>query len=324
MKRNLFITLVSAMILVLVLMGCSSDSKNTVANSTAAQDSTVSNDTVSTADSNNMQKDVIDDFNALIATNPQSFQVLAFLSENIEKVSKDEASKMVLKLEEVQKAFFPELEDRFINDDEIGPKLNDLLKPEYNIDEINDIDSINKINDAKLKQLLLDTQNGGYKVDMAEGMFYPVIDYSVYKKFGSYLTDDIKDFIDLMAVESNKAPAKDAALVISWDEVLNRALNQEKFLSTYPDSLKLSEIKALYLKYVFFSLFGLNNTPAFSYDTKQMQQELRNSYEAFLKVEDSSVFRSIIKSYNTILSESSYKLTDDVEKFGRKIIEDLK
>jgi len=48
------------------------------------------------------------------------------------------------------------------------------------------------------------------------------------KKYSEYVTEDVKEYINIMAEESNNPPAKDAALVVGWDEVLKRALNQEK------------------------------------------------------------------------------------------------
>jgi len=53
-------------------------------------------------------------------------------------------------------------------------------------------------------------------------MFFPVIDYEVYKKYSEYVTEDVKEYINIMAEESNNPPAKDAALVVGWDEVLKR------------------------------------------------------------------------------------------------------
>ncbi len=57
-------------------------------------------------------------------------------------------------------------------------------------------------------------------------------------------------------------------MVIGWDDVLDRAMNQEKFINQYPNSVKIDDVKKLYTKYVGFILFGLNNMPLFSYDSK--------------------------------------------------------
>ncbi|MDD4238703.1 MAG: hypothetical protein PHT62_09115 [Desulfotomaculaceae bacterium] len=74
-------------------------------------------------------------------------------------------------------------------------------------------------------------------------MFFPIIDYGFYENFSSYVTPDMKDCIDIMAVESEQVPAKDAALVIGWDGVIKRALNQEAFINTHKDSIRINEVK---------------------------------------------------------------------------------
>src|SRR5690554_6132018 len=99
----------------------------------------------------------------------------------------------------------------------------------FDLNKINDINEINKILDQELKELLIETRNSGYKVETAEGMFFPIIDYQFYKQFTSYLSNDMENYIKIMSVESKEVPAKDAALVIGWDEILNRALSQEEF-----------------------------------------------------------------------------------------------
>jgi len=87
-----------------------------------------------------------------------------------------------------------------------------------------------------------------------------------------------------MAEESNNPPAKDAALVVGWDEVLKRALNQEKFIKRYEDSAKVGKVKELYRKYLTFTLFGLNNTPLFEYNSKVMDAGQRKLILSFWKV----------------------------------------
>ena len=46
-----------------------------------------------------------------------------------------------------------------------------------------------------------------------------------------------------MVRESSNPPAKDAALIIGWDELIERALFQEKFLLDFPYSIRVPEVK---------------------------------------------------------------------------------
>jgi len=44
-----------------------------------------------------------------------------------------------------------------------------------------DLGKVYEIEDEKVRELLSKTKNSGYRVETAEGMFFPVIDYEVYK-----------------------------------------------------------------------------------------------------------------------------------------------
>lgn len=261
---------------------------------------------------------IMKDYQALLKNNDTLMEVVKFMDENISKVSTDNAAIMVDEFEKAQKQFISKLEDEFYKDNgAIQNKINELNKPGF------DITKIEGIEDSELKALLIKTRDSGYKVETAEGMFFPIINYEFYKKYSDKVTPDIKEYIDLMAVESNNVPAKDAALVISWEEVLKRALNQEKYIAQYKNSTKIDEVKALYKKYLTFTLLGLNNTPLFSYDSKLMDPDARKAYENFLKDGKDSDFIKILNDYMELIKKNDYKLTDDLDKYRKDIIDNM-
>ena len=183
------------------------------------------------------------------------------------------------------------------------------------------LEKINETQDPALKSLLKETMSMGYKVETAEGMFFPIQDYGYLKKFSPYAGENIKVYIDIMAVESEKVPAKDAALVISWDEVLERAFSQEDYLEKYGDSVEADSVKELYGKYRTFILFGLNNTPLFSYEDKTMDKDARAAYEKAAKSNGDSELGKLLDSYMKVIEKNGYKLTDEVDKFRKEISE---
>ena len=185
------------------------------------------------------QLKLMESFKSLLGENSGIVNIIKFIDTNISQVSKENASFLLNEFEKMQKKYLPTLEDRYYKEEGIQASLGKVYKPDF---EINKIDSIE---DTKLKQLLVETRDSGYKLETAEGMFFPIINYEFYKKYNIYVTSDIKDYIEIMAVESNKVPAKDAALVITWDELVNRALSQEKFITQNKNSIKLQEVKNL-------------------------------------------------------------------------------
>jgi hypothetical protein len=108
--------------------------------------------------------------------------------------------------------------------------------------------------------------------------------------------------------------------MIGWDEVVNRALEAEKFLAKHNTSLKADAIKELYQKYETIALFGLNNTPLFDYEKQTMDEEAKNAYEKAIATDDgSSVILNILKNYMGILKTTNYKLTKEVEEYRNSL-----
>ncbi len=260
------------------------------------------------------QDPVMDEFDSLIEEDKRLDEVIAFVDKNISLLYEENASIMIDKLQTAQVENLPKLEERFYSND-LQSKMLEVYKTDF------DINNIDNIDDKELKDLLLETRDHGYKVETAEGMFFPIINYEFYKQYSSYVTYDMKDYIDIMAVESNKVPAKDGALVIGWDEVLNRALNQERFINKYPDSVKLDSVKQLYKNYVSFTLFGLNNTPLFDYDSKVMVDDAKNVYMNAIENNERSKLVETLKGFLDLLQKDNYKLTDESDTYRKSAIE---
>jgi len=254
------------------------------------------------------KKKIMNDYKKLISSKANISEIVKFIDSNIEYLSASDAVSVIVEFEKVQKDYLSKLEEKYYKSG-----IQEKFTKEYSNGF--DIDKIYETKDNDLKKLLEETKAAGYRVETAEGMFYPIINYEFYKKYKPYLTLDLKSYIDIMATESNKAPAKDAALVIGFDEVLKRAQTQQEFINRFKDSLKQNDVKELYKKYLIFSLFGSNNTPLFSYDTKLMPEKTRATYKEFIKNNPDSEFTEIIKGFMDVVEKSNYKLTDLVEKY---------
>lgn len=246
------------------------------------------------------QDKIMPEFTALLEGNPGPDAIIEFMDKNIAEVSRENASKMLDELEKALKNNLPELEEKYYS-----TAVQEAL---YKLDSIQD---------AEVKSLIEETRAMGYKVETAEGMFFPIINYEFLKKFSPYAGDDVEDYIDIMAMESNKVPAKDAALVIGWDEVLERALAQEGFIRKHSGSNKVESIKKLQKKYITFMLYGLNNTPLFSYDTKEMDPEAKEVYIKAVKNNSDSELMKLLGGYMEILEKSDYKLSEEADKFRK-------
>ena len=258
--------------------------------------------------------EVMDEFQSLIERDSQKDtiveEVAAFIENNIKHVSREDASKMVNEFEKLQKEYLPQLENMFFNE-ELQAKI-------YN--EYESITKPSTIKDPALKELITKTKNSGYRVETAEGTYFPIIDYEFYKKYRDHVTADLQDYIDIMAVESNNVPAKDAALVIGWDEIVKRALNQERFINTHSGSEKIGEIRQLYQKYITFILYGCNNTHLFSYDTKTLNPQAREAYLNAVANNGNSELLKDLEEYLNVVIKNDNKLTSQVEEYRNSLL----
>lgn len=291
-RNQMIVTAALLIILSSLLNGCASKAPSPVQD-TAKQEQAI------------MEKftKMIEDQNSTAA------QVVQYIDANHSAVSKANAAVMVSGLEQKQKAGLPAIEKRFADDEALQAALSRAHQ------KSGSADYTNAVEDTAIKERLEAAKNSGYKIETAEGMYYPVIDYEKYKQYQSNLTPDLAAYINIMAVESQQPPAKDAALRISWGELIKRALAQEKYIAEYGASPKAADIKMLLNKYAMFALYGTNNTPLFDYDTKQMAGEAQKGYLETAWDDKNGIFSKTLKEYVTVLKNNDYSLTEQVREF---------
>ncbi|HHY74684.1 MAG TPA: hypothetical protein GX497_15935 [Bacillus bacterium] len=259
------------------------------------------------------EEQVMSDFNTLIANTPKISEVLQFMKDNVSNLSPQNVSNMVLASEDLQINYLPTFEEKFTSSEDLQVKFRDVFEG------VADTSKIENIADAEIKTLLEETKNSGYKIETAEGYYFPIIDYQFYKTFSSRATEEIQDYIEIMSIESNQVPAKDAALMISWDEIVERALAQEAFLKQYQNSERLDQMTDLYKRYEMFTFFGLNNTPLFSYDTKKIDPEAKAVYVDTINKGIDSDYTEMLKSFLKVLANNNDTLTDEVDTFRKNL-----
>ncbi|GGD66631.1 hypothetical protein [Paenibacillus nasutitermitis] len=256
---------------------------------------------------------VFEDFQKMLKKTGQLPAAFNYLKAHIKKVSPYQASLMVLYLENAIKKEQPAMDKRFFAD-AIQTAIGKVYKPGYSITDV-----LNRTKDNKLKALLKEAASSGYKLETAEGMFFTFVDYKSLQPFAKDVNADIKAYIDIMTVETEKAKLKDAALVIGYQELVNRALAAEKFVSSYPNSNRTAQIKQLLAEYKSLTYYGANNTPLFDYDSKKIHPNAKLGYTNMITWNNpaSSEYLTLLKKFMDLLANNDYKLTAEVEKFRK-------
>lgn len=281
------------------------------------------------------EKEIITGFAVLIAgEDPTVAQVVAYVDEYIEAVTKENAATMVLGLEQVQQANLAQWQQRY-EDEDLQMDLMEIYGDRWSPQEILKRAQARGV-DGKLRELLQETIENGYKVETAEGQYFPVIDYTFYRRYHEAVPPEVAAYLELMAVESEDPPVKDAALMIGWDEILRRAANQERFLRIQGAQVRgrgagdvegcrayrtaiVQAVRGLLKRYLGFALYGCNNTPLFDYWTKEMDPEARRAYAEYLSHAEDGEFSTQIKAYLDVLAENDYRLTPAVDAYRKQV-----
>ncbi|WP_419886549.1 hypothetical protein [Paenibacillus sp. B-A-8] len=235
-----------------------------------------------------------------------------YLINHIKEVDNWTATRMTLQLENAQKAHLSVYSEK-VFPDKMQKEINNAFSKNKNLTYTS---LLNTIKDASVRNVLIEGRDKGYKLETSEGMYYPVMHYEGFKIFKPYVTKDIAAYIDIMATESNQPSVSDAAIVISWTELTNRALALEDFVTKYPASNRSTALQKELLLATSRLLYGTSNTPAYDYDERVIKPEVKKAYEDALK--DSKVdtrILSILEKLLQLLNSTNNKFTPVIEKF---------
>jgi len=258
-------------------------------------------------------KVLMESFEKLVEAEHDEKTVLDFAQENMSKLSPVDASRVVEELEKTQKslveqriseAFEGDLQQRLIEQSGMAAK----------------IDSKDQVQDDDLKKYVETTRQRGYTLISLEGNFYPYIDYSMYKEYSKYVTEDWKSYIEIMNAEYSEFAMVDGHAAISMEEFLGRILAAEKFMEEFPDSQKVADIKELYMFYVAAYL----NWAVFEQPGNTLSQEAMEGYKKAIAMEGDSRFLELFKQYYKVLEAEGFKLTPTVQNEINKLTQTLR
>lgn len=245
-------------------------------------------------------------FKSIVDSNNEPYVLVQFIDENIKNATEEEAAVMILILEEVQKEYIQEYTDEiFMEDNQM--ELLRLSGTELFFDEAN----IGQIENVKLKDIVERIFKGKYKLINMEGGFYPGIDYEKLKEYNRYLSDEIRGYIEIKALNSNKPAVLDAEITISFDELGERLIQTEKYIQKYPQGVKFEEVLRIYGDYLRLYLEGSDNSPIYEYETREIKKDILKSYKN-MKGNNKLITAKIISKYIDIIEYNKNIIDENV------------
>lgn len=167
----------------------------------------------------------------------------------------------------------------------------------------------------KADALLDEITSQGYVLDSAEGYFFPKLDYEKYLKYAKEVTPRYARYLAIRADDTRSELTYDAGLVVTWDELLERAERQSAYLVQYPKSPETPVVAEMYKQTLFITLYGVDNTPLFDYETHVMDYYARKAYQRHAALKSDTPFSNTLRSYMKILEKSGFKLSKSAEAF---------
>lgn len=244
-------------------------------------------------------------------------QARKYLLNHIDEVGPWQATLMTLQLENLQRIKLADLDQKMYT--ELFQSV--LSQAHSNIgyeQQLTYSRLLKEIKHPTVLKLLQEASDMGFKLETSEGLYYPIINYEVYKKFQPYVNPDIVAYIDIMAAESNQATTSDAAFVITWDELIRRTLEKEAFLNNFPSSNRASAVKnSLYVGYLFY---GSDNSPAYDWYTEEeirtIDPVVKKAYQkavASRELNTKSVLLDTVEKILHFLDDSNDELTPEIK-----------
>lgn len=309
--------IILSIIAVLSLNGCSGSSSptgTTAASSTVQQTTAASTTSVQTTqDKAEQSKSILADFEKLRTQKSSISKLIEFIKPQISNMEKADLDTAVREILDDQLLQLKDFSDKIMADN-FNIRMN-----KYKYEELVSLSNI-KESDSDIKTTLQDAYNGGLKLSTSEGMYYLEVDYSSLKAvFAGNTSEEISSYLDIMAEESNKHFAEDAALLISYDQLAERVARNESFIKNYGSSKFADKVKELHKYYLSAYLLGLNNTPAFSMKDNILEKDVLDSYKASIAKYPGTSLSGILSEYMKLLEKDNYKRTQAILDYVSKV-----
>lgn len=268
-------------------------------------------------DSSNKQ--LFDEAKAIININLS--QGITFINDNQDKLSTFDNTELLM-------AYIQELDEILDGKSKEVAGLFEKYQKEKNYDyifnkygltmeKLNSLEYLNRNkvlkDEEELKQNIIDHINLGYKVATTEGLYYYMIDYQfLLDLFARNITNEYKDYLNIMALNTSKPFMSHGSLIIPREELVERILATESFSMVYPYSNLLDEIEEIYEHYIHIYFYGDLHNPNFHIDTLIIKDEALKAYEQTIEKYPYTNFALIVQDFIGWLEENDNMVNDKV------------
>jgi hypothetical protein len=162
------------------------------------------------------------------------------------------------------------------------------------------------------------TQNG-LDFRSTEGMIYiGRLTEPIRISFYEHLSPSTQEFFDQFEIEENHIYAEDGGLTITPIELADRLAFWDSFIIKYPNNIFNEFAQNNNKYYLYFLLDGMDNTPAFGFETKTIAPDFFKSYIYLIKSHPSLASSKIVSEYIELLKKNNNARSEAVASFINK------
>ena len=239
-----------------------------------------------------------------------------YLKANLSKLTKKDATAALESYAQKLQQLIPAYDSQIQSlQEKYGNDLNDIKR-------LQDPDCLK--NEQDLKELLVKARQLGLQLQTAEGMYFFAVDYQVLvADFQGKITNELTSWFQILADYYNEPAMKDAALVVSLDEIAKRIVAMEEFQFTFPYSKYNHELTRMHENYLATYLYGANNTPSYDYETRVIKPEALASFDKTKNDALGYPLYNLVNSYLAKLKDTENKVTPELQELMNTEIKEL-
>lgn len=206
------------------------------------------------------------------------------------------------------------LYNEFLN--KVGKHITDSIN---NLLFSSDVDYLKIYENTERKSIEL--QNYGiFLYNMEGGVDYDILPLHVTTLFLNYLSPCEKELASIQQNEILDPILIDAGIIVPCSEIARRLHETEIILQDNPDSICAPEIREYQQRYLILLMFGSDNTPAFNWNTHEMNADFKNEINNYINEYPDSPCSQIFSEYIAILKGNNFKENKESRKFIEKLI----
>lgn len=279
------------------------------------QGETPSQTTAPQKDQQNADQDAIKKMQEIASQTKEPFELITYLDKTIKNVKSETADQLLVILDEYYATHLIDLNESFTKLLAEGNNAQKLYEIGFPMD-------VTKIKDESLKKYMQDKIAGKLALADHQGDFYWKVDYEALREYSGYLTDDMKASMELQRDEFNKPISKDGSLIITRQELGERIVKVENYLTTYDKGVKKTDVRNLYQTYLQEYLSNYRYE-AIDEKTMKLLPQVKKAYEQFTKDHSSTKTAGIVTEYLQIVNKNKDVIYEH-GKAGESIIGDAK